>query len=235
VPKAHYNQLTNSLKAINLKLGILVNFGAPSLIYKRLINPSKNLREFVRVSEAPKEEQSICVTCGFCCDGTLFLNACLNPGEQGKLPEKIEESSFSEGDKEYFRLPCKYFSEKCTIYDQKRAYVCSGYRCQLLKDFAEGKVALDDALEAIRGAWLMRSEVMIQFRLISSSEGTNFRQLLLEMGKIMKSASADKPLNMDIEMLIAKCNIFEALLIKYFRSSEDFEKMMIVKEDKRQK
>ena len=35
-----HNQLQNSLKAINLKLGILINFGEPSLNYKRLLNPS---------------------------------------------------------------------------------------------------------------------------------------------------------------------------------------------------
>ena len=33
-------QLQNSLKASKQRLGILINFGAPSLYYKRIINPS---------------------------------------------------------------------------------------------------------------------------------------------------------------------------------------------------
>jgi len=36
--KSNYEQTGNYLKAIRIKLGLLVNFGAPSLIYKRLLN-----------------------------------------------------------------------------------------------------------------------------------------------------------------------------------------------------
>ncbi len=35
----NYAQTSNYLKALNYKLGILVNFGTPSLTYKRIINP----------------------------------------------------------------------------------------------------------------------------------------------------------------------------------------------------
>lgn len=38
LPKAHYSQLLNYLKATNSRLGILVNFGESSLIYKRILN-----------------------------------------------------------------------------------------------------------------------------------------------------------------------------------------------------
>jgi GxxExxY protein len=40
--KAYQEQLYNSLKAINLKLGLLVNFGQSSLMYKRILNASLN-------------------------------------------------------------------------------------------------------------------------------------------------------------------------------------------------
>jgi len=40
IPEIYIRQLQNSLKASNQRLGILVNFGAPSLYYKRIINPS---------------------------------------------------------------------------------------------------------------------------------------------------------------------------------------------------
>ncbi|MGB4415283.1 MAG: GxxExxY protein [Paludibacter sp.] len=36
--EADYKQTLNSILATNFKLGLLVNFGAPSLIYKRVIN-----------------------------------------------------------------------------------------------------------------------------------------------------------------------------------------------------
>ena len=37
--KNQYEQTGNYLKAINLKLGLLVNFGTSSLTYKRILNP----------------------------------------------------------------------------------------------------------------------------------------------------------------------------------------------------
>ena len=180
------------------------------------------------IEEAPREEQSICVSCGFCCDGTLFMRAHLNSGERGNLPEKIEENSFSEDGKDYFKLPCQYFSAKCTIYDKRRADVCGSYRCQLLKDFAGQKIALNDALETVMDAMSMRRDIFEEYRRISGNNaGINFRQLLLNLGKIQEAASEEKPLSMEYEMLLARCNIFEALLIKHFRSAEDFEKMIM--------
>jgi len=181
----------------------------------------------------PIEEQKICVNCGFCCDGTLFLYACLNPGERGHLPEKIEQQSFREGGNDYFRLPCRYFSEKCTIYDSERAYVCASYRCQLLKDYAGGKLSQLDAQEIVRDAMQMRNSLLEQYyRISGDNKEINFRQLLIDLGKIQKSASENEPVSIDYEMLLAGCNIFEALLIKQIRSASDFEGLMIGEMDK---
>lgn len=183
--------------------------------------------------KAPVSEQKICITCGLCCDGTLFGTAGLEAGEMGNLPENIEKNYKKIKDKEYFKLPCPYFRGKCTIYEQKKAIVCSSYRCQLLKDFAEKKVILHDALQIVRQAKQMRDRLMEQYCKISEKNmGINFRQLLLELGKIQKHASEKKPLSMDNEMLIASCNIFEALLIKHFRSAKDFNDMMVGNHDK---
>ena len=38
IPDTFYAQLKNYLKCTNMELGMLINFGMPSLIYKRLIN-----------------------------------------------------------------------------------------------------------------------------------------------------------------------------------------------------
>ena len=180
--------------------------------------------------QGPVEEQSICVKCGFCCDGTLFLHAHLNPGERGvgRLPEWIEENSISEDGKDYFPHPCHYFSEKCTIYDRARADVCGSYRCQVLNDFADGKIILTDAMEVVREAMSIRTEIIEEYRRISGNNGDiNFKQILIELGKIQKSVPERKAVSMDYEMLLARCNIFEALLIKHFRSAENFEKMIM--------
>jgi len=177
--------------------------------------------------QASPEEQSICVSCGFCCDGTLFLHAHLNEGERGHLPVKIEQACFTEEKKDYFMLPCLYFSGKCTIYDKKKADVCSDYRCQLLKDFAQGKITLKDALETVRVAIQLRKEILTEARKVTGQAEIVFRQLLSWLGKKQKLAGADLKLSDDLEILLVKCNIFEALLIRHFRSAEEFDKMIM--------
>ena len=42
IPKGHYKQTRNYLKATHNRLGILVNFGKSSLEYKRILNPIRN-------------------------------------------------------------------------------------------------------------------------------------------------------------------------------------------------
>ena len=182
----------------------------------------------MKAVQAPDQEQAICVTCGFCCDGTLFSHASLREGERGRLPDKIVQACFSEGGKDYFRLPCGYFTSKCSIYDRKRAEVCGTYRCQLLVDFAAGKVSLDDALATVREAIEMRKLVMDEFRRSFRDGGeTHFRQVLVSLGKICKLPDDGSQLSGEQELLIARCNIFEALLIRHFRSEEAFEKMVM--------
>ena len=42
IPSVFYAQLQNYLKCTNMELGLLINFGTPSLTYKRILN-SRNL------------------------------------------------------------------------------------------------------------------------------------------------------------------------------------------------
>jgi len=178
-------------------------------------------------AQGPEEEQQICVTCGFCCDGTLFWHATVQPGEKGTLPEKIEQNYQKGKEGEWFTLPCFYFHGKCTIYEQKRAGVCSSYRCQLLKDLAEKKITLHDALEFVKKAGTMREELIEEYLRISGKEKRPyFKELLTELGNVQKSLKGNDELNVAYDLLIAHCNIFEALLIKHIRSTTDFNDMM---------
>lgn len=177
-------------------------------------------------------EQEICITCGLCCDGTIFYNAVLEPGEKGNLPEKIEQQYFSKDDKEYFRLPCLYFDGKCTIYHSKKAVVCSAYRCQLLKDFADKKITRNEALDIIKNALKMREDIYQQYKTISGiNNKTWFKQILSDIGKTIEEKSEVKSVNRDYTEIIALCNIYEALLIKHFRSAKDFESMIATDEN----
>jgi hypothetical protein len=178
--------------------------------------------------KAPISEQVICTKCGFCCDGTLFLHACLMPGERGSLPEKIEKNSFPEDGKDFFKLPCLYFNRKCTIYDRQRAFVCASYRCELLKSYAAQKISVAECIQIVKNAKQIRSEVIHNYRIFSGQKAVVvFRQLLFELGKTGSLLHTEKETNMENEMLIAKANIFQSLLIKYFISPADFDNLVI--------
>ena len=41
IPSVFYAQLQNYLKCTNMELGMLINFGTPSLTYKRIVNSKK--------------------------------------------------------------------------------------------------------------------------------------------------------------------------------------------------
>jgi len=177
---------------------------------------------------APVMEQKICVTCGFCCDATLFLKASLSHGERGHLPEKIEEASFTEEGKDFFLQPCLYFSGECTIYNRQRANICSTYRCRLLREMEEGKIAREDALKTVREAMDLRNAIMGEYKRISGKSAyIGFRQLLTELGKQMKHPANSEVPGGDYEMLLIRCNILEALLIKVFLPAEEYEKYVM--------
>jgi hypothetical protein len=173
------------------------------------------------------EEQEICLSCGICCDGTLYEKANLYSGEKGNLPEKIEERYFTIDKAEYFRLPCSYFSGKCTIYNLKKAMVCSGFKCKLLVNFTKEKISKVDAIKIIENVKKYREEVEdLAFAKYYIPKGTPFKILQVKVSEIKHSENSG--LNKDeIENLIGKCLILEVLLTKYFLSQEDFDKMIV--------
>lgn len=177
---------------------------------------------------SPKKEQDICVTCGLCCDGTLFHHAVLNKGEKGNLPQKMENAYFKNKNGEFFKLPCSYFNGKCSIYDQKKAHVCSSFRCKLLKDFSKDKVKQEDALSIVQNAKKLREEIIALAESIFGTEDKlYFRNVLLKIANSEKNQDSKIFESQKFKVLKMKSIILEALLIKHFKSKENFEKMII--------
>jgi hypothetical protein len=179
-------------------------------------------------SDASPGEQVVCLSCGFCCDGTLFRRARLKREEKGNLPLWIEAHSHFSEDDGYFALPCGYFESKCMIYHLKRAFVCSEFRCQLLGDLNSGRISRDEAMQTVSEARLMRDDLLRQFRRLSGRKG-NFclRDVLSELGKMQSGAGANFHEQEVMEAFRTRCNIFEALLIRHFRSEKDFDDMVM--------
>ncbi len=177
-----------------------------------------------------QKEQKICLSCGFCCDGTLFDKASLRPGEKGTLPEKMEENYFQNELGEFFHLPCHYFSGKCTIYNQKKAHICSAFRCRLLGDSARETITVDEVTTIISNVKTYRKEItLLAHNALNIPENTPFRTIQNKLDEL-NSEEFKESKNHLVETLKAKCLIFDVLLTRHFKSEDDFDKMIVTPE-----
>jgi hypothetical protein len=90
--------------------------------------------------------EQLCLSCGFCCDGTLFSSAPLRPTDPGSHPLRIvtrDDGSRS------LQQPCGALVDlHCTIYTERPA-VCRSYKCDLLVALESDEVSLNEAIEIV--------------------------------------------------------------------------------------
>jgi uncharacterized protein len=110
----------------------------------------------IEVPRPTKAAQDICLTCGLCCDGTIFRHVGFENGEAvqssvfaGCGIEILKDAASGE---RYFEQPCSAHDGRyCTIYAD-RPLVCRNFECKLLKACAEGKIEVAAALDVIKTA-----------------------------------------------------------------------------------
>lgn len=88
--------------------------------------------------------EDICMSCGLCCDGTLFGRVYLFEDEE-PAPAVAE---MLEPDAQYFRQKCAGFAGCCQIYED-RPRTCRVYRCGLLIKVEQGEITTDAAQSLI--------------------------------------------------------------------------------------
>ena len=80
------------------------------------------------MSDRTTELETLCKSCGFCCDGTLFKRALLRPEEL----EPARRAGLRVIQDKGFEQPCpKLVDKACGIYAE-RPSVCRSFECQLL-------------------------------------------------------------------------------------------------------
>ena len=85
-----------------------------------------------------------------CCDGTLFLNASIAPGER-TLVESLGFSTRHAAARDGWALPCPAFLEGCcSLYAVERPHICSAYRCRPLQEFESDRMTLEESEEIVR-------------------------------------------------------------------------------------
>ena len=173
-------------------------------------------------------EQEICIKCGLCCDGTLFNLATVEKGEKEFLPTLLQKRYIVTEKGERFNLPCPYFDKKCTIYNEKKANVCSGFRCQLLKNLSKGKINKTNAEKVVNNAIELRNEIFRIYKPLNKSNLTlSFKELHYAIRKRNETNIVEDVKDKQLELLMFKSNILEILLIKYFKSTKEYESLMM--------
>lgn len=160
-----------------------------------------------------ENEQKLCVACGFCCDKTLFDIAKLEENEV--IPEELQQRFGKNDDGPYFNLPCPFFCEKCTIYEEKRPAVCSAFKCSLLRKVIKQEVPVDRVLKTIEDCKTQRNNLLRRWQ-EHAGEMIFFRDLVL------KANNWEGDLTVSLKTLFFEVNLLEIALNKYFKPDDQF-------------
>ena len=91
----------------------------------------------------------LCVSCGMCCDGTMFNDIVCSKEEANymdslglQIRQKNDQTNY------LFLAPCPlHVNGSCSIYsDPKKPKTCSGYKCVLLKRVLKQEITPEQAL-----------------------------------------------------------------------------------------
>ena len=101
---------------------------------------------------AKSTNNSLCLQCGLCCNGVIFADVKLQPGDDPVrlqsigLPISTPGSAFRTP---HFPQPCAALDGcRCRIYSDRPTY-CRQFDCLLLKSVKEGRSQTSDALSTI--------------------------------------------------------------------------------------
>jgi hypothetical protein len=98
------------------------------------------LKEFV--------PSSLCLECGLCCNGVLFGDVKLQPGDD---PTRLRALGLPVRNRA-FRQPCMQWQDcRCAIYSERPAH-CRKFECLLLKQVTAKRLSPGQAREIIRRA-----------------------------------------------------------------------------------
>jgi Fe-S-cluster containining protein len=117
------------------------------------------------MSSSADASARLCLTCGLCCDGTLFADVELQSGDAAErlraLGQKLRRGKEAEGKAVLkFAQPCSALGAdcRCAFYAERPAR-CREFDCALLRSVSAGERSADVALRRIREARKQRDAV----------------------------------------------------------------------------
>ena len=118
--------------------------------------------------------EQLCLACGLCCDGTLFDNVRLEPGDDAKRLKSLGlPVTVSRGKEPVATLPqpCPALCQDrtCRLYAH-RPQQCRTYECMVYKSMQAGQLAPDAALRRVTSARRQADRVRRLLRSLGDSD-----------------------------------------------------------------
>lgn len=149
---------------------------------------------------------SLCLTCGMCCDGTMFQVVAVTPEEAARLESQVELSA----DRSKLVQGCRALCGcKCGVYEQRPA-VCRAFKCLVLASLEEGKLSEAEAHEAI-------ADVLSRRTLVAELLGEKDEHRALELARAQTAAGTASE-----EVSVALRRLQQALLFLQLQPSDSF-------------
>ena len=157
-------------------------------------------------------DESICIDCGMCCDGTLFTWVPLpGEGDAAMLAGTPITVKDSEG-KAFFSQPCAAFAGCCSIY-ASRPSNCRSFRCSLLRRHESGDVSTDEARRIIRMTLDMRDRALGPVRQLLAVDDMSFREIQTRLAEMTPEEGDASPEHM---VMVLDAVAVDKLLSQHF-------------------
>ena len=115
--------------------------------------------------------EQLCLTCGICCNGVLFKDVQLQPGDDAEALKALGLSLQRRSCKARFAQPCVALAaeNRCRIYAE-RPVRCRDFECALFKAVQAGKLEAAAALCTIRATLGRANEVRRLLRVLGDQD-----------------------------------------------------------------
>ena len=154
----------------------------------------------------------LCVSCGMCCDGTLFGAAFVRDEADRIIAEDLGLKILDIKGKLFFSLPCHHFSSCCSIYEKNRPQTCSSFFCPPIKRHNLNEQTFSETEKQIKLLQENRDKLLTLASHFPDLQNLNFVDL---RNKLEEFAEDDEKVS-QYGMLFLTLFIFDDVRAKYF-------------------
>jgi len=159
------------------------------------------------------ESLNICLSCGFCCNGTTIGFVMLDSEELSEIRALMDIEE--EDEKGFILQPCNSFGcNGCNIYAQRPKH-CDEYRCEILKSVENKELDFDAATKVINAVG--QKKVAIEKHLATLDFELKSRSFYFKVLELKKLLCKDElSLSQSHKELMSDIEEMDKLLSKYF-------------------